>query len=69
MKNITLTEDDVDDLNSALSLAYVGSNFERPGDSGDSGFHLKALLDQVTHLLCNIRNRHDGHFHLPDAES
>ena len=58
MANITLTEDDIDDFNTALSLAYVGSNYERPGDTGDSGEHLKNLCNSVSHLLCNIRNRH-----------
>lgn len=56
-----LTEDDIDDLNAALSMAYVGSNFEDAGGSGDSGVHLRELCGNITRKLCAIRNRHgDG---------
>ena len=55
---ITLTADDINDFNSALSMAWVGSFCEDPGASGDSGEHLKNICECITHHLCRIRNRH-----------
>ncbi|TDK23429.1 hypothetical protein E2F46_10950 [Luteimonas aestuarii] len=58
--SITLTEDDIDDFNKALSLAFVGGNYEAPHESGDSGAHLKNLCDAISQHLCRIRNRRGG---------
>lgn len=55
--SLVLSEDDVDDLNKALSLACVGAGAEGSGD-GASGIHLASLCDSIAEHLCNIRRRH-----------
>lgn len=53
-----LTEDDIQDLNSAISLAWIASSCEDPEGSCDSGVHLKNLCGSISTHLCAIRSRH-----------
>lgn len=65
---ITLTDDDIDDFNDALSMAYVAACMEGAGDSCDAGLHLKAQCDAILGKLCSIRKRHGGGMRLGEPE-
>lgn len=55
---IVLSEDDIRDLNSALSMAWIGGSLEDADGSCDSGVHLKNLCGSISEHLCRIRARH-----------
>lgn len=56
MHNKTLSEQDVDDFNLALSLVYVASMLEDP-TSIDEAVHLRSVCSVAADKLCAIRNR------------
>lgn len=56
MATITLTEQDIDDFNQALSMVFTASRLDDI-ESVDDGVHIRNLCREATTRLCAIRNR------------